>query len=196
MRLEPEHRRLLLGVARRAIQETLHGDRHWLPEIPVETLKEKRASFVTLKRGAQLRGCIGSLEPLRPLLQDVAHNARAAAFHDPRFDPLSEAELPGLHIEISVLARPQSLPAHDRGELLSALVPGEDGLIVQEGTRRATFLPAVWQSLPNAEQFLAALWRKAGFAPQYWSTALEFFRYHSESFSDDPEMQSEQEPLP
>jgi hypothetical protein len=187
MPLEDATRAALLKVARTSIQRRFLGDR-----APAEAgvddpvLTEPRATFVTLKRDAALRGCIGVLEAVRPLLLDVAHNARAAAFQDPRFAPLAPVELADISIEISVLSSPEPLAAATRTELLTALKPGHDGLILQDGTHRATFLPAVWESLPQPRDFLAHLLHKAGLAPDHWSSNLRFFRYATESFADHP----------
>ena len=185
MPLEEATRRLLLGAARDSIRLGLEGGAS-APDLSAAdpALRELRATFVTLKRRGALRGCIGVLEALRPLLQDVTHNARAAAFRDPRFKPVETPELPELAIEISVLSPPESFKAETREVLLRALVPGRDGLILQEGMRRATFLPAVWETLPKPDDFLDQLLHKAGLKPGHWSTDLRFFRYGTESFGE------------
>jgi len=186
MPLEEATRRLLLTAARESIRRELEGGD--TPPSPATdpVLEQPRATFVTLKRAGVLRGCIGVLEALRPLLLDVRHNAWAAAFRDPRFKPVESHEVPELAIEISVLSPPTPLAAATREALLDALVPGEDGLIVQEGLRRATFLPAVWETLPEPADFLDQLLRKAGLKPGHWSGTLRFFRYNTESFGDHP----------
>lgn len=135
------------------------------------------ASFVTLKREGQLRGCIGTLEPSRPLVADVAENAYAAACRDPRFPALQIRELEGLHLSVATLGPHEPLRASTRDALLASLQPGIDGLVVRSGSRRATFLPAVWEQLPEAEDFLDALWRKARLAPGSWPEQLELSRY-------------------
>jgi AmmeMemoRadiSam system protein A len=149
-----------------------------LAEYPDE-LQRPGASFVTLlTRGHELRGCIGSLEPRRALAQDLAANAYAAAFSDPRFTPLAEFEVEWLCLEIAVLNPLQALPCGSRRELLAQLRPQMDGLVLEAGAgRRATFLPTVWEALPEPEDFLRELWRKAGLAPGYWSESLCFSRY-------------------
>ena len=144
MPLEAATRLVLLRVARDSISREFGAE----GAAPVTgshdaALDEPRATFVTLMRRHALRGCIGTLEPRRPLLQDIIHNAHAAAFQDPRFPPLGKAELPEVEIEISVLSPPLPLAVHDRAELLQRLEPGHHGLILQEGARRATFLPGV-----------------------------------------------------
>lgn len=185
MPLEPATRQSLLQVARESIQRRLTGNRiEPTPATEDAALGEHRASFVTLKRRRALRGCIGTLQAHRTLLQDVIHNARAAAFHDPRFTPLSLVELPEVSIDISVLSPATPLPVRDRAELLARLEPGRHGLILQEGARHATFLPAVWESLSEPEHFLAELLQKAGLPRAHWSETLRFSTYTTESFGE------------
>lgn len=185
MPLEPAARDALLKLARESIRRQLAGDPSVpRPEVASAAFDEVRASFVTLKLDEALRGCIGVLEAVRPLSLDVAHNAHAAAFRDPRFPPLGRLELEPLHIEISVLSPPEPFPVLDRADLLASLRPGVDGLILAEGAQRATFLPAVWESLPRPEDFLTQLLLKAGLAPNHWSERLRFARYTTESFAE------------
>lgn len=142
------------------------------------------ASFVTLKTQGRLRGCIGSLLAHRPLVIDVAENAFAAAFRDPRFEPLRAEERDAITtLEISVLSAPQPLVAPSRNALIGALRPGVDGLIVQEAERRATFLPQVWQQLCDRDLFVNHLWQKAGLEPDHWSGTLRFWTYQTQSFA-------------
>lgn len=150
------------------------------PDDYVNSLRKKAASFVTLKRAGSLRGCIGTLEATRPLVEDVNENAFAAAFRDPRFPPLSETELTDLHISISILSAPEAMAFRSEQDLLDQLRVGIDGLILQEGYRRGTFLPAVWESLSEPRSFLRQLKLKAGLHPDHWSTTLCVFRYHTE----------------
>ncbi|HBZ69679.1 MAG TPA: AMMECR1 domain-containing protein [Deltaproteobacteria bacterium] len=140
-------------------------------------LQELRASFVTLRIGDKLRGCTGTLEAVRPLVVDVAENAFASAFRDPRFAPLAHDELATLDLHISILDSPERLAVDSEEELLRALRPGRDGLILEEGVRRATFLPAVWDQLPAPRDFVWHLKQKAGLTPDYWSPSLRLFRY-------------------
>jgi AmmeMemoRadiSam system protein A len=174
----------LLGVAEWAIRSALREGR--CPTVEPgrfpEIMQKNRASFVTLKHDGELRGCIGSLEAYRPMVADVTENACAAAFRDPRFPPLCAAELEGLTIEISLLTLPEPVSFDSEEELIAKLEPGRDGLILREGWRRGTFLPAVWESLPKAREFLAHLKLKAGLAPDYWSDSIEIERYRTESF--------------
>lgn len=170
---------LLLDLARASIE---HGLRHARP-LAVEPgrfdppLRELGASFVTLRHTEMLRGCTGTLEPHRPLVVDVAENAFSSAFRDPRFPPLAPDELVRLHIHVSLLGPTEPLVVGSEEALLAALRPGVDGLVIEEGTRRATFLPAVWSQLPDPRDFVAQLRRKAGLPAQGWSPALRVSRY-------------------
>jgi len=148
-------------------------------------LSEPGASFVTLHKGGELRGCIGSLQAFRPLIRDVAENAFAAAFRDPRFAPLQAHELPDLTLDISVLSVPLPMTFNSEQDLLNQLRPHRDGLIVQDGQRRGTFLPSVWESLPEPDRFLQQLKLKAGLAPDYWSDSMQVWRYTTECFGGD-----------
>jgi len=181
--LDAAERRALVELARAAIGAG--RDSPWLgPDLAglPPALTAPGASFVTLHRRGALRGCIGSLEAHRPLAEDVAGNARAAAFQDPRFPPVVREELSELDLEISVLSALVPLPAASEAELLAALRPRVDGLVLVEGRRRATFLPAVWRELPEPRQFLAHLKHKAGLPADHWSPSLQFFRYTVEEF--------------
>lgn len=142
------------------------------------------ASFVTLHLSGALRGCIGTLEAVRPLADDVARHARAAALHDPRFAPLRAAEFDAVHIEVSVLEAAQPLAVASEAQALAALRPGIDGVLLQWRSARATFLPQVWEQLPEPGRFLAALWRKAGLAPGHWDRETRLARYRVRSFSE------------
>lgn len=180
-------RATLIEVARRSIEHGLaYG--HPLQVSPSEyhrELKAVRASFVTLEIAGQLRGCIGHLEAVQPLVVDVAENAFAAAFRDPRFAPLTAAEWPRVSLHLSILSRPQPLEFSDEADLLRQIRPGEDGLILQDGPNRGTFLPSVWDSLPDPAEFLTHLKRKAGLAANHWSPRVEVWRYTTESFGED-----------
>ena len=146
-------------------------------------LTEQRASFATLTQGGALRGCIGSLEARTMLVEDVARNAFAAAFRDPRFPPLQQSEFEALDIQISVLSTPESVVFASELELLEEMRPGVDGLILQEDGNRGTFLPSVWESLPQPGDFLHHLKLKAGLPADYWSGSVRVWRYTTESFS-------------
>ena len=184
--MKTEHQNLLLKIARASIFQGLEKsgeDPPLLGEVPVE-LMEERATFVTLEIGGRLRGCIGMLEACRPLAEDVEHNARAAAFQDPRFPPLSRKEFKLLEIHISVLSPPEEITFSSETDLLAQIRPGIDGLILQEGFSRGTFLPSVWEELPEKEMFLAHLKLKAGLPDTYWSDTLQVFRYTAEYFGE------------
>ena len=167
----------LLVLARNAIARALHQPTAPVPDPALPELAEPGATFVTLTRRGDLRGCIGSLEAHRPLGRDVQENALAAAFRDPRFAPLAEEELTGTRVEVSLLTPARPFPVKDEQEALAQLRPGRDGLIFQVGPLRATFLPQVWEELPEPHQFLAHLKRKAGLSVDYWSQEVRLSRY-------------------
>lgn len=152
------------------------------PEQWPTELQEVRASFVTLHREGSLRGCIGSLEAAHPLVRDVSLHAYGAAFRDPRFRAVSAVELERIEVHISVLAIPVPMRFGSEAELIDMVRPGVDGLVLIEGARRATFLPDVWEKLPEPRQFLSQLKIKAGLAPDYWSDRVAVQRYTTESW--------------
>lgn len=175
-------RDLLINQATDAIQYGLeHGH---TPEIDhqqfPEPLQQKRACFITLEISNQLRGCIGSLEATRPLIADVNHNAYATAFSDPRFPALSEKEFLLVNIHISILSPSEPMEFESEEDLKSKIRPGIDGLILEAEGRRGTFLPSVWESLPDTESFLGHLKMKAGLPEQYWSEQVRVWRYTTE----------------
>ena len=183
--LTVEIQRELLQLARDAIHSHVRG----VLELPDPgdlhgPLGELRAVFVTLKIHGQLRGCIGTLEPRDPLAIAVADSAIGAARRDPRFPPLKEAELGSVVISISVLSPPQPMVAQNRRDLLLQLQPGEDGLVLAQGHHHATFLPQVWEQLPEREEFLTQLLLKAGLPGDHWSPELRLSRYRSFSFTE------------
>lgn len=183
MPMEPEDKKTLLNVA---LQSIKYGLEKGLA-LPVtlsdysSALQEKRATFVTLKLEENLRGCIGMLEAVRPLVEDVADNAYAAAFRDPRFHPLTEKELSSLSISVSILSPSEPIKFKSEADLLNQIRPGIDGLVLADGHHRGTFLPAVWESLPNPKDFLEHLKLKAGLSPDHWSKTLTVKRYTTES---------------
>ncbi|MES9857823.1 MAG: AmmeMemoRadiSam system protein A [Sedimenticola sp.] len=182
--LNQEERQTLLSLAHDAITQGLEHQSPVKidPAVYPEHLQATRAAFVTLHRNGQLRGCIGHLEAIQPLVQDVCDNAFAAAFRDPRFPPLSAAELADLELHISVLTPSSPMNFSSEEDLLRQLQPGIDGLILEDGRYRGTFLPSVWEQLPNPTDFLRRLKQKAGLAPDYWSKSLTVRRYYTESF--------------
>jgi len=162
--------KVLLKLARLSILEefekkSLIDKEEWIKKYPF--LTQKRASFVTLKlkdkpRGSNLRGCIGSILPHRMLIDDIIYNAKAAAFEDPRFPPLTPEEFDKIKIEISLLTVPQKLEYEDKEDLRKKIRVGVDGVILQLANYQATFLPSVWEELPNFDLFFAHLCLKAG----------------------------------
>ncbi|GMQ90392.1 MAG: hypothetical protein BMS9Abin10_0764 [Gammaproteobacteria bacterium] len=180
--LSPADRRALLQLAETSIEKGLGGERLRVePGDYSPVLQQPGASFVTVRIRRELRGCIGTLEHERVLVIDVVKNAYAAAFRDPRFAPLSRAEFKHLHVHISVLGRPQPIEFTCERDLVEQLRPGVDGIILQEGSCRATFLPAVWESLPEPQEFMQQLKCKAGLAADYWSDKITVQRYIAES---------------
>ncbi|MCG7984232.1 MAG: AmmeMemoRadiSam system protein A [Candidatus Thiodiazotropha lotti] len=184
--LSDQDRARLLDVANRSIDYGLknHTSLEVKPEDYPETLRAIRASFVTLKLADQLRGCIGHLEAMQPVVSDVAGNAYAAAFRDPRFPPLIPSERDQVAIHLSLLTPSVAIEFDSEADLLAKIRPGIDGLILIEGIRRGTFLPSVWESLPNPRDFVDQLKLKAGLPSNYWSDSLEVMRYESESFAE------------
>lgn len=184
MSLDDQARHLLREVAAASIRHGIQQGRALSvePRDYSENLRAPGASFVTLRRQGDLRGCIGSLEAHRPLVVDVADNAFAAAFRDPRFTPLRADELADLEVHISVLSAPAAVDFRDEADLLRQLRPGVDGLILSVDGHRGTFLPSVWESLPRPEQFLAQLKRKAGLPADFWSPQIRVQRYTTEAF--------------
>ena len=165
----------LLTIARSAIAERLGLGNFEKAEHAA--LQQHSATFVTLKKTGQLRGCIGSLRAARPLAIDVRENAIAAAFHDPRFAPLAAAEFRSTSVEVSLLSAAERVNVGSEEELLAQLRPGVDGLILEYGRHRATFLPQVWEALADPREFLAALKQKAGLPEGFWHAGLSVSRY-------------------
>jgi len=177
---------VLLSAARTAIARTLTATAARAGTPPAWAL-EPGASFVTLKENGRLRGCIGSLAAQRPLLEDVRANAVAAATRDPRFAPMTPDELPAVAIEVSVLSAPRPLRVSGLREGYAALRPGVDGVILETGTwRRATFLPQMWEYLPEPAQFLEHLWLKAGLPPGVWQEGMTLQTYTVRAWNESP----------
>jgi AmmeMemoRadiSam system protein A len=164
----------LIAIAREAIAA---GERPQPSQWPHEWLRKPGASFVTLKLDGELRGCVGSVDALRALGDDVAHNAYAAAYRDSRFPPAEEAERRRFAIEISVLTARVAFDAASEEEALAELRPGVDGLYLEFGEMRATFLPQVWENLPDPLDFLCELRRKAGLPRRFWHERVKLSRY-------------------
>jgi len=183
-KMTKEEKALLLNIAREAILCQFKNQKMSFPKNLPERLKEKGAAFVTLKKDGALRGCIGSLEAKKPLFLDVAINANLAAFSDPRFLPLSFSELPKITIEISVLTPSRPLVYKDKDDLLRKLDTNL-GVILEKNGRKATFLPQVWEELPQKTLFLEELALKAGLGKDDWQGA-NFAVYEVEKFASQP----------
>jgi AmmeMemoRadiSam system protein A len=148
-------------------------------------LLDRAATFVSLHHDTRLRGCVGSLEPVRTLYDDVRRNALAAAFEDSRFPRVEPEELEGLSFEVTLLSTREPLPSRTEQEALERLRPGIDGLLLSFGSRRATFLPQVWETLPRASMFLDALKEKAGLERDFWHRSIVLERYTALRWSED-----------
>lgn len=186
-KLTIEEQKILLRLARQALGCGVRGE----PLSPLEDslltprLCENGASFVTLTIGAELRGCIGALEPYQVLAEDVREHAVAAALEDPRFPPVCEPELDRILIEVSCLTRPVPLVYQDADDLLSKLRPHVDGVILWDGFRRSTFLPQVWEKIPDPALFISNLCYKMGANPRLWQKKnLDVLIYQVEEFHE------------
>jgi len=185
--LNENDRAALLRMARETIQLT--AARQPLPQLDLadfsEDLRQEGASFVTLTIGEQLRGCIGALEACQPLVRDVQEHAAAAASEDFRFPRVRPEEVPQLQIEISRLTPTRALPYEDWQDLIAQLRPGLDGVLIRDGRRRATFLPQVWEKLPDPQNFLSHLCVKMGAPADYWQMQkLDVSIYQVEEFKE------------
>ncbi|HEX4961726.1 MAG TPA: AmmeMemoRadiSam system protein A [Thermoanaerobaculia bacterium] len=168
--------RVLLRIARESLAEALGVGQ--AADYREPWLQEPGACFVTLTLWENLRGCVGSVRAYRALFDDVWLNARAAAFHDNRFPPVERDEFSALSVEVSLLSAPEPLPPFARErDALAALRPGIDGIVLDAGAYRSTFLPQVWEQLPDPAEFLEHLKRKAGLPPGYWSPEVQLQRY-------------------
>ena len=186
-KLTPDERKTLLGLARSAIEAGVRGERPPRPDLSAlgAHLAGPGASFVTLTIAGQLRGCIGALEAYQPLARDVCEHAAAAALEDPRFPPLGAEELPRISIEVSRLTSPVLLEYATPEELIARLRPNVDGVIVRDGFRRATFLPQVWEKIPDPAEFMDNLCYKMGADPHTWRyKPLEVQVYQVEEFHE------------
>jgi AmmeMemoRadiSam system protein A len=184
--LTPKHQQQLLMLARSSLRDSLTT--YQMPAVEVneldDVLKVPMACFVTLTIQGELRGCIGSLEASRPLHQEVIQRAKDAAFNDYRFPNLEHHELGKIVIEISVLTPMTRMACQTNDELLASLNPFHDGLLIKAGRYQATFLPQVWDSLPDAGLFVGQLKKKAGLPVDAWPANIECFRYHVIAFSE------------
>lgn len=185
--LSDQEKSSLLWLARETI--SAGASRRKLPALPHEQLTDKLkangAVFVTLTIAGELRGCIGSLQAYRPLVDDVQAHALDAAFNDFRFAPVSSDEVPLLQIEISLLTAPEPLPYNSPDDLPIILKPNIDGVVLRDGSRSATFLPQVWEQLPQPEAFLSHLCQKMGSSANLWrQKVLDVSIYHVEEFNE------------
>ncbi len=175
----------LLPIARAAIALAL-GRALTAPD-DAPWLQDPGACFVTLTQGGQLRGCIGSLLPRRSIRDDVRANAVAAALRDPRFAPLRLAELEQTRIAVSVLSPMRTMRFDDEADAKAQLLPGVDGLVLEFGAHRGTFLPQVWEQLPTVDGFMTELKRKAGLAGDFWATGIRLQRYTVAKWEESPD---------
>ena len=175
--------KILLKIARGAIGQSL--GLATLPHYGESWLSEPAATFVTLTRNGELRGCIGSIEAHRSLKEDVRENAVAAAFRDPRFPAVTAGEYWKICIEVSLLSALESMEFRDEKDALAQLRPGVDGLVFQCGFRRSTFLPQVWEKLPDPREFLEHLKQKAGFPREFWAPDVRLSRYTHQEWREE-----------
>lgn len=185
--LDTEQGKTLLRLARAAIAGEFDLtspdlEKHDTPA--TDWLAKPGATFVTLTQHGQLRGCIGSLEAHRALIDDVRHNAVSAAFEDPRFEPLSQQEFAAVRIEVSLLSKPEPMHFNDEPDALAQLRPGVDGVVFEYGNYRSTFLPQVWESLAQPRLFIAQLKRKAGLPDNFWAEGVKLSRYTVTKWSE------------
>ncbi|MGZ8197270.1 MAG: AmmeMemoRadiSam system protein A [Burkholderiales bacterium] len=173
---------VLLAIARAAIARELGIDALSPEEGP--WLLEPGATFVTLRQGERLRGCIGSLEARRALVHDVRANAVGAAFRDPRFQPMHASELEATCVEVSLLSALEIIAFEDERHALAQIRPGVDGVMLQYGYHKSTFLPQVWEELPELDEFMGHLKQKAGLPPDFWEAELKLARYTVSKWSE------------
>ena len=181
----------LLALARNAIAVRMGLAQSITPQegflrgaVNAPELLKNAATFVTLTQNGQLRGCIGSLQAYRPLLDDIRENACNAAFRDPRFKPLSAEELPATRVEVSLLTPAVAMQFSSEADALAQLRPNIDGIIFSAGSRRSTFLPQVWEQLPKPADFMAHLKQKAGLPATYWGSDVKLERYTVEKWKE------------
>lgn len=189
-------KRYLLDLARKVIRDRLQTKP--TDPLPADTpfeFTEKRGCFVTLHIGHRLRGCIGTIEPVKPLISAIIENSAMSAFQDPRFSPVTMKDFDKITIEISILTKPIALVFQSAEDLKNQLKPGVHGVILSRGYHRATFLPQVWEQLPKTEDFLGQLCRKAGMETTCWKdmqTSVEVYEVTAFSEADDMDDPSHQ----
>ena len=176
----------LLKVIGHTVQQGARTGKTIKVEVPANSpLTRDGACFVTIQKNGQLRGCIGSLQAHQPLIKDVVENSFKAAFRDPRFPPVSEEELDVLSIHLSILSAASPMVFNDEADFLDQLEPGVTGLIIEDNGHRATFLPSVWEQLPDKKEFLSRLKQKAGLTPDHWSNSFKAWSYTTEAVHAD-----------
>jgi len=191
MLLNKKNKQILLDLAYQSIQTGLdkgHPLNINLRDYPFE-LSQQRATFVTLEKNKQLRGCIGMLDAVLPLAEDICENAYSAAFKDPRFPKVELEELAELDVHLSILSPSEEMVFTSEQDLITQIRPNVDGLILESGSRKGTFLPSVWQSIPTSEQFLQHLKQKAGLAKNFWSDQIKVYRYTTEMIVKDSSLE-------
>ena len=180
--IERYYSKYILNIAKQTIISALNGEEFVPRDIPT-VLTQYGACFVTLKLNGELRGCMGSIYPTKPLILDLIDNAKNAAFQDPRFEPLTMREINHIQISISILSSIKRIPFKDERDLLSKIYP--HGVIISERDRRAVYLPVVWEQLPERDVFLNSLKEKAGLPPNYFSKTLEAYKFDTINISDE-----------
>lgn len=186
IKLSNEDQQTCLQIARESIKHGLQKSSalHVITSDYSSALQQNLASFVTLHKNGELRGCIGALEAYQPLINDISEHAYSAAFQDPRFPALQDNEYEQLDVEISVLGKPEPMIFESEEDLLQKIRPNIDGLILEYGVNRGTFLPSVWEQLPDKKEFLNHLKMKAGLPLQWWDNAAKISHYETFSFQD------------
>jgi AmmeMemoRadiSam system protein A len=176
---------VLVKVARAHIAGLLNLNTDVAPPPMTDWLTVHAATFVTLTKHGQLRGCIGTLEAHRPLIEDVRENAHAAAFRDPRFSPVQREEFSQIVVEVSLLSQPEPMAVESEADAIESLRPHLDGVVLEYGHYRSTFLPQVWEQLPEPRQFLQYLKRKAGLPADFWADGVQLSRYGVQKWGEE-----------
>lgn len=184
IKLTGEEQEVCLQVAKKSIK---YGLLHRTPlQLNLseysDVLQQELSSFVTLHKNGKLRGCIGALEAYQPLIKDISQHAYAAAFQDPRFPALQDNEYDQIDVEISILSKPEKMTFTNEEDLLQQIRADVDGLIIEYGDNRGTFLPSVWEQLPDKNEFLIHLKMKANLAKDWWNDEVKISRYETFSF--------------
>ena len=182
--LKKYYSKLILDICKKSILSGLDGKKISIDGVPA-VFDEIGASFVTLEKNNNLRGCIGSIIAHRKLMQDLIHNAQSSAFSDPRFPPLEKEEFNKLSINVSLLSDPEKMTFKDEDDLIEQIKPFDDGIIIKDGNYQAVYLPSVWEQIPDKKLFLKSLKIKAGMPPEHFSKNFEAFRFYTEYIKED-----------